>query len=141
MIIGERLHSYYGIFCITLLIFLSLIISGCGDTEQDIADPYPDMQADLRLLQGSWVDVNTNDSIECTTVFQDHTIRIRYQKSPEQPLQKQNGSIERLDEQRKLIIINGGAGACNYTFLEDQNLMLEFFTSDGWHIVHLRRAD
>lgn len=135
------LHFYYGIFCATLLAFLALMLSGCTDTEKTAADPYPDMPADLRQLQGSWVDVNTNDSAECTAVIQDYTLRIRYQNSPDQPLQKQNGSIERLDEERKLIIINGGAGACRYNFLDDDHLMLEFFTSDGWHNTHLRRSN
>ena len=137
---NSRLHFDHGIICSAWLALSALMLFGCTDTEPP-EDPLQNMQTDLRQLQGTWIDLNTNDHIEYTAVIQNHTLRIRYQSSPEHPLQKQNDSIQRLDEERKLIIINGGAGTCRYNFLADDHLMLEFFTSDGWHNMHLRRSD
>lgn len=121
-----------------------LMLTGCSKQPEADIDPFPDMSTELRTLQGSWVDINTNDSVECTVVFQGYTIRVRYQAAPEAVTQKQNASIDRLDEARNLILINGGSGAWPYDYLKDngtENLQLEFFATDGWHQLNLYRAD
>lgn len=142
----KKLKQYgpYGILFTVVATCLNLIFSGCSEQPETEADPYPEMSSGLRALQGTWVDINTNDAVECTAIFQGFTIRIRYQAGPEELTQKQNAAIDRLDEARNLVLINGGTGAWPYTYLQDngtENLQLEFFTSDGWHKVNLNRAD
>ena len=140
----QKLYVSYGMFFSVAAACLSLMLTGCSEQPGADADPYPDMSTQLRTLQGSWEDINTNDSVECTAVFQGYTIRVRYQATPEASTQKQNASIERLDEARNLILINGGSGAWPYDYFKDngtENLRLEFFTTDGWHKLILSRAD
>lgn len=123
---------------------IGLFLSGCSEQAEVEIDPYPEMSSDLHSLQGSWVDINTNDLVECTAVFQGYTIRVRYQAAPEESIQKQNASIDRLDETRDLILINGGTGAWPYIYSKDhenEQLQLEFFLSDGWHKLNLSRSE
>ena len=140
----RKQNVLYGAFVISALACLILMLSGCSrPSAPNVVDPYPDMTPDLKRMQGTWVDVNTNDSIECTAIIQGYTLRLRYQGGEEALQLKQNASIERLDEQRKLIVLNGGTGAWPYE-LQPENgidhLELEFFSSDGWHNLDLCRA-
>lgn len=118
---------------------IALTLSGCSENEAAAYAPYPDMPADLRQLQGTWAAADTNRCTTCEAVFQGYTIRIRYQEEPDDPMIKQNVSISRLDDQRNLLIINGGAGAWPYDRSTQDELELEFFNDSGWHKLSLRR--
>ena len=140
----QKCQILYIIFFAMTATCLGLILTGCSKQPDEESDPYPDLSTELRSLQGSWINADTNDSVECTAVFQGHTIRVRYQAAPEVSPQKQNASIARLDTARKLILINGGSGAWPYDYFKDngtENLRLEFFATDGWHKMTLYRAD
>lgn len=118
---------------------VTLTVSGCSKSEESAYDPYPDMPSDLRQLQGAWAAADTNMCTTCEAVFQGYTIRVRYQEAPDDPMIKQNVSINRLDEERHLLIINGGAGAWPYDRSTQDELELEFFNDAGWHKLSLRR--
>lgn len=140
----QKRYALHGIFFSLSAACLWLMLTGCSKQPKEDIDPHPDMPTELRVLQGSWVDTNTNDLAECTAIFQGYTIRVRFQPSPEESTQKQNASIDRLDETRNLILINGGAGAWPYDYYTEngtEKIRLEFFTADGWHERILCRAD
>lgn len=127
-----------------MAVCLALLLSGCSKQPEEAVDPYPDMSTELRAMQGSWTDVNTNDSVDCSVIVQGYTIRVRYQAAPEEPVKKQNASIERLDEARNLILVNGGSGAWPYEYLKNngtETLKLEYYTPTGWFYLNLNRAD
>ena len=143
---NRELHILYGTFVVSALAFLLLMLTGCAEASvhEMNHDPYPDMPPELRRMQGSWVNANTNGSIESAAIIQGYTIRVRYQKDSESPKQKQNASIDRLDEERHLIVLNGGIGAWPYSLKPDAGkelLEIEFYGSGGWHRMNLCRAD
>jgi hypothetical protein len=123
---------------------LLLILSGCSKEPAAEVDPYPEMSVHLRNLQGNWTDSNTNSASESAAVIQGYTIRVRYQASPDDVLQKQNASIDRVDEQLQMIVLNGGTGAWPYELKRDGTnalLKLSFFSTDGWHKMELSRSE
>ena len=120
--------------------FLIMMLNGCSGEQPAARDPYPEMPADLRQMQGQWVVDDTNVCALCQVKIQDYTIRIRYQEKQDGAILKQNVSIDRLDEQRHLLIINGGTGAWPYNRSNDV-LKLEFFNEKGWHKFSLKRSD
>ena len=132
------MRTRYG-FVLALAGFIAAwALLGCSEQEAAY-DPYPDMPSDLRQLQGIWTAADTNACATCEAVFQGYTIRVRYQETDDDPIIKQNVSINRLDEQRHLLIINGGAGAWPYDRSTSGELELEFFNDSGWHKLSLRR--
>lgn len=136
-------HILFSAFVISALACLLLMISGCSNDTTTTLDPYANMAPALQRLQGTWTDFNTNDTVECTATIQGYTIRVHFQGSEEANHFKQNVSIDRLDEQRSLIVLNGGTGAWPYKLIPENgedHLELEFFSSDGWHNLDLCRA-
>lgn len=141
---GIKQRILYGAFVVSALTCLLLMLTGCSNEPAPEVNPYANMAPHLKQMQGTWVDYNTNDTVECTAIFQGYTVRVRYQGDAEGPQQKQNASIERLDEQRNLIVLNGGTGAWPYELQPEngiEHLELEFYSSDGWHRIDLCRAN
>lgn len=135
---------FYSCFCIAAL--ACLMLTGCSPQTAENADPYPDMPNDLRMMQGSWVALDTNGCMKCGALVDGYTIRLRFQDQPEMPMLKQNSSIDRLDAERKLIILNSGYAAWPYSIgTEDgqDHFELEFYNqaSKEWHRLHLKRAE
>lgn len=140
----QKITLIYRAFALAACVCVVLLLNSCSGESASTNEPYPDMPTELKSMQGTWVDVNTNDAIECTAIIQGYTIRVRYAPGEEQPLQKHNASIDRIDEQRDLLILNGGIGAWPYALESQDNgqhLELEFFGTDGWHKMTLSRAD
>lgn len=140
----KKRYDLCGTYIVTSAICFWLMLSGCSEQPGATTDPYPEMSTQLRSLQGSWIDLKPDDPVECTAIFQGYTVRVRYQAAQDETVQKQNASIDRLDEVRKLILINGGAGAWPYDFIqknETEYLYLEFYMPDGWHKLHLQRDE
>lgn len=141
---GTKQQFLYGAFVVSALACLLLMLSGCtGESTIEVIDPFTDMAPELQRMQGTWVDFNTNDTVECTAIIQGYTIRVRYQGNEEAIQLKQNASIERLDEQRSLIVLKGGTGAWPYELQPEngiEHLELEFFSAEGWHHLDLCRA-
>ena len=130
----------YGLLIAAALMFLFMMLSGCSGEQPMAQDPYPEMPTDLCQMQGAWVAADTNSCALCQATIQGYTIRIRYQIQVDSELVKQNVSIDRLDEQRSLLIINGGTGAWPYERAAEGVLKLEFFNEKGWHKLSLKRA-
>ena len=134
----------YGLFYSATVLLLSLMLSGCSKQETVEVDPYPEMSADLKSMQGRWLASDTNNVQECGAIIEGYTIRLRYQSQTNSPMLKHNASIDRLDEARKLIIINGGIAAWPYYYgPEDgiEHLEVEFFSKEGWNRMHMTRRE
>lgn len=136
----------YGVLTLAAMTLLFLMLQGCSrqSTDTTAYTPYPEMPERLQALQGTWTDINTNDAVECAVVIQGYTIRVRYHSAADELLQKYNASIDRLDEEQSVLILNGGTGAwpCQLTEVDEQEtLKLDFFGTDGWHEMLLRRTD
>ena len=120
---------------VVLLCACSVILTGIcacspegGDSQVPAAkDALP---ADLQAMQGSWSAGTTNECVECNVVFRGYTVRLRYQKTADDPLMKKNVSFESVDEQRHLLIMHGTGGIWSYGFHSDEKgerLDLEFY--------------
>jgi polyferredoxin len=139
-------HILYGLLVFAAFACAILMLTGCSKAEPPVADPYPDMTGDLRMMQGSWSALDTNGCIDCGAVIDGYAIRMRFKNSPEAPMVRQNASIARLDEQRKLILLNNGYAAWPYFIGKEagqDHLELEFYNETGsdWVRVHLQRDD
>jgi hypothetical protein len=142
----ETKHILYGLIIFAAVACAILMLTGCWKSETEAVDPYPEISGDLRIMQGSWVALDTNGCINCGALIDGYTIRMRFQDSPDTPLVKQNASIARLDEQRKLILLNSGYAAWPYYIGKEDghdHLELEFYNQTGkdWIRLHLRRED
>ncbi|MDF7807666.1 hypothetical protein P4E94_09480 [Pontiellaceae bacterium B12219] len=130
---------------ITLIsVGLLFAVNGCSKEPAAEVDPYPEMSKPLRNLQGNWTNASTNNTAESAAIIQGYTIRVRFQEAPDQILQKQNASIDRIDEKLQMIVLNGGTGAWPYELKQDGTntfLTLRFFATDGWHKMELCRND
>lgn len=133
-------------FFAAVLAYLIPMLAGCSRQTAESADPYPEMPSDLRMMQGSWVALNTNGCMTCGTLIDGYTIRLKFQRRPEMPLLKQNASIDRLDVQRKLIIMNSGYAAWPYSIGRKDgrdHFELEFYNpaNKEWNRVLLKRTE
>lgn len=118
-----------------------LAVVGCSESIIDEPEPDTALQGDLAMMQGVWESVSTN---ACGMTVDGITIRLRYEDTPGSPMLRQNARIQRVDEQRKLLIINGGVGAWPYFYgIQDgeEHLEVEFFIQQNqeWKQLHLRR--
>lgn len=131
------------VFTVSAFLFLILMLTGCSDTG-NTPPPQSHLTLTLQRMQGHWETPHSDTKEACTAIIQEHTIRLRYQADEEQPQLKINAGIERLDEQRNLIILHGGTGAWPYEISTQdglEHLVIEFFGHDGWHRLDLCRAN
>jgi hypothetical protein len=77
-------------------------------------------------------------------VFSDYTIRLKYQRTLEDPVLKRNLSIKAIDGPRKLLLMHNDAGAWCYRLQSTEAgmvLNLEFYNDvdQSWVRVGLKR--
>lgn len=138
----KKARLIYSLFFFLALFFLFLMVSGCSESESSVADPYPEMTHKLRTLQGTWTAASTNSCSEGGAIIDGYTVRIRYQQNTNSPLFKHNASIDRVDAERQLLILNGGTGAWPFYHRTQEGkelLDIEFFSQSGWNKVNLQR--
>ncbi|MCF7847323.1 MAG: hypothetical protein K9M45_00625 [Kiritimatiellales bacterium] len=101
---------------------------GCGDNPGANRMPSTsvDLPSDLQTMQGDWICVSTNTYHLFHISIQDYLFRLSYQKTPDDPLFKQNSSFESIDEQRRALIMHDNSGGCRYNILQgDEGELLE----------------
>lgn len=82
-------------------------------------------------MQGSWSEDTANGCAECSAVFSDYTVRLRYQRVAGEPLVIRNVCFESIDELRHLLLMYDNGGAWGYGFpqgKEGGRLDLEFYS-------------
>lgn len=123
-----------------------LTCMGCSDHAADEPEPDGTLPKTLGLMQGSWEPVSTNVSTDnCGVIIEGYSIRLRYQDSPDSPMIRQSAVIDHIDEQRKILMVNGGISAWPYFYgTKDglEHLELEFFSQyhKEWRRVRMRRS-
>jgi hypothetical protein len=128
------------------LICLALLVAGCSKNSGDEVVSSNAPTGVLGSMQGTWEAVSTNGcTMSYGAVVQGDTLRIRYQRSPDLPMERSNALINRVDEQAELLIINDGVGAWPYFYgIEDgqEHLEIEFYSKqqEAWRRLHLKRS-
>ena len=131
-----------------LVMILTITILGCSDSAESQQPDTQNIPEVLVQMQGSWVAVSTNGcTLKCGVNIDGNSIRVRYQESPDSSMVRVSVVVERVDEQKQLLIFNAGTGAWRYSLGTDdglEHLELEFFSKslvDNWRRMHLKRAE
>ena len=129
------------------LILCAACAAGCSKSNEQEQARTPEMSPGLSRMQGNWIAASTNEgcTATCGVLIDGHAVRIRYQESADAPVIRESAVIDRIDEQKKLLIINGGIGAWPYVHgTEDgrEHLEIEFHVRSlgEWRRMHLKRS-
>lgn len=132
----------------SLVAILVIMFSGCSDGREPQESEAQNLPKVLAQMQGSWVAVSTNGcTINCGVDFDGYSVRVRYQESPDSSMVRTSALVERVDEQKQLLIINGGVGAWEYSIGTEEGLEyleLEFYSrnsDENWRRMYLKRAE
>jgi hypothetical protein len=134
------------IIIVALAFVLVFISMGCSRDDLPDEDTGVELPAELGLMQGSWKASSANGCTEdCNVVIDGYTIRIRYQETPDSTVVRQSVVVDRLDEQKKLLLLNGGKGAWNYLYgitNGQEHLELNLFSRHHmkWKKLYLKRT-
>jgi hypothetical protein len=130
------------------LALVAVCLAGCSD-QSNVQEPaVPELPGMLGRLQGEWVPLGTNGcTSNCLVSIDGRSVRVRYQEAPGTTSVRESALIDRIDEQRRLLVINGETGAWKYKYGTEggaEHLELEFFSSDldgNWRWMSLVRGE
>lgn len=131
-----------------LVTIFAVAIWGCSDSGNSQQSEVQSLPEALGRIQGVWEAVSTNGCTpNCGVNIDGYSVRVRFQEFPDSVMVRESALVERVDEQKEILIINGGSGAWDYSIsVEDglEYLELEFFSHslDGnWRRMYLKRPD
>jgi len=94
---------------VVFAVLLAGVLVGCSEKGADVPAVEEILTGDLGWLQGRWATGSSNECPWCEVDVKGHRIRLAFRNKSDAPLYKRNVVIERLDEQKNLLVMYGRA--------------------------------